>query len=207
MGVSSLEEVYSIENCCRFRGSFVKLDTRTGAIVWQTYMLPDNHGAIGGYAGAALWGSSPSIDVGRSHVYIATGNLYSVPQSVEDCQERQDNQTVPVHPEECIGPDIHFDSILALDLISGEIRWFRQLGGYDVWFLACNDPSTPNCPPGPNPDADFGEAPMMLSNIGPNGRRKDVVVAVQKSGFAWALDRSNGNLIWSTVRNTTTLHN
>ncbi|KAH6830292.1 hypothetical protein C2S53_000261 [Perilla frutescens var. hirtella] len=197
VGVSSLEEVYSIEDCCTFRGSFVKLDITTGAILWRTFMLPDNQGKRGGYSGAALWGSSPSIDVGRAHVYIATGNLYSVPQRVEDCQQKQDNQTVPTHPEQCIEPQIHFDSILALDLSSGKIKWYRQLGGYDVWFLACRDPSTPNCPPGPNPDADFGEAPMMLT-INANGSRRDVVVAVQKSGFAWALDRTNGNLLWST---------
>ncbi|PIN01190.1 Polyvinyl alcohol dehydrogenase (cytochrome) [Handroanthus impetiginosus] len=160
-------------------------------------MFPDNNGKKGGYAGAAVWGSSPSIDARRNHVYIATGNLYSVPQSVEECQERQNNQTVPTHPEECIDPDIHFDSILALDLKSGDIKWYRQLGGYDVWFFACKDLSNPACPPGPNPDADFGEAPMMLS-VNVNGSKVDIVAAVQKSGFAWALDRNNGNLIWST---------
>ncbi|KAK4417682.1 Polyvinylalcohol dehydrogenase [Sesamum alatum] len=197
IGVSSLEEGSSIENCCTFRGSFVKLDPGTGAILWQTFMLPDNHGQLGGYSGAAVWGSSPSVDARRKHVYIATGNLYSAPQSVEECQERQNNQTVPTHPDECIEPDIHFDSMLALDLNSGEIKWNRQLGGYDVWFFACINSSTPNCPPGPNPDADFGEAPMMLS-INANGTKLDIVVAVQKSGFAWALDRSNGDLVWST---------
>ncbi|KAL6139714.1 hypothetical protein ACLB2K_058016 [Fragaria x ananassa] len=31
-----------------------------------------------------------------------------------------------------------------------------------------------------------------------NGTKRDVVVAVQKSGFAWALDRNNGSLVWST---------
>lgn len=199
VGVSSLEEAVSIEDCCTFRGSFVKLDIKTGTVLWQTFMLPDNHGILGDYAGGAVWGSSPSIDERRNHVYIATGNLYSVPQNVEDCQVKQDNQTVPTHPQECIGADIHYDSILALDLSSGQIKWFRQLGGYDVWFLACSDPSIPNCPQGPNPDADFGEAPMMLT-VNVNGSRKDIVVAVQKSGFAWALDRGNGNIVWSTVR-------
>lgn len=130
--------------------------------------------------------------------------MYSVPQSVEDCQEKQDNQTVPVHPEECIGPEIHYDSVLALNLSSGRIEWYKQLGGYDVWFLACSNLSTPNCPPGPNPDADFREAPMMLT-VNVNGSRKDIVVAVQKSGFAWAIDRSNGDLVWSIVRKKTKL--
>ncbi|KAL7140940.1 hypothetical protein ABFS83_08G020600 [Erythranthe nasuta] len=197
VGVSSLEETSSIENCCTFRGSLAKLDIQTGSVIWQTYMLPDNHRTTGGYAGAALWGSSPSIDAIRNHIYIATGNLYSAPPSVEECQERQNNQTVPTNPEECVGPEIHFDSVLALDLNSGRIEWYRQLGGYDVWFFACRDPSTPNCPPGPNPDADFGEAPMMLTVNIANATKIDIVAIVQKSGFAWALNRNNGNLVWS----------
>ncbi|KAL0343903.1 UNVERIFIED_CONTAM: hypothetical protein Sangu_1277700 [Sesamum angustifolium] len=150
VGVSSLEETYNIEDCCTFRGSFAKLDFQTGAILWQT-IIPDNNGKKGGYAGAALWGSSPSIDVGRNHVYIATGNLYSAPESVEECQERQNNQTVPTHPDECIGPDIHFDSMLALDLNSGEIKWYRQLGGYDVWFFCLQKSLHTQLPSWPQP--------------------------------------------------------
>ncbi|KAF5775635.1 putative polyvinyl alcohol dehydrogenase (cytochrome) [Helianthus annuus] len=53
------------------------------------------------------------------------------------------------------------------------------------------------CPPGPNPDADFGEAPMMLT-INNRGEKHDIVVTVQKSGFAWAMDRDNGSIVWST---------
>ncbi|XP_061367094.1 uncharacterized protein LOC133310215 [Gastrolobium bilobum] len=198
VGTSSAEESSSVEQCCTFRGSFSKLDINTGAILWQTYMLPDNHGNKGEYAGAALWGSSPSIDALRNLVYIATGNLYSVPLRISQCQERENNQTVPTHPDECVETDNHSDSILALDLDSGKIKWYRQLGGYDVWFAACSNLSTPNCPPGPNPDADFGEAPMMLT-IYVNGSRQDIIVTVQKSGFTWALNRDNGSLIWSTA--------
>ncbi|KAK1562240.1 hypothetical protein Q3G72_008606 [Acer saccharum] len=90
------------------------------------------------------------------HVYIATGNLYSVPPHKEECQEREYNQTVPTHSDECVEPDNHSNSILALDLDSGKIKWYHQLGGYDLWFFACNNLSTPGCPPGPIPDVDFG---------------------------------------------------
>ena len=163
-------------------------------------MLPDNHGNLGHYSGVAIWGSSPSIDVLRKHVYIATGNTYSVPENVSQCQENQNNNSsVPTHPDACVEPDNHGNSILALDLDSGKIKWFRQLGGYDVWFGQCGSNAS-TCPPGPNVDADFGEAPMMLS-AQVNGSRLDIVVAVQKSGFAWALDRNNGRLVWSTVCN------
>ncbi|KAK7836795.1 polyvinylalcohol dehydrogenase [Quercus suber] len=163
-------------------------------------MLPDNQNKIGGYAGSAIWGSSPSIDIIRKHVYIATGNLYSAPLNVTQCQQKENNQTVPTHPDQCVEPDNHSESILALDLDTGKMKWFHQLGGYDVFFVACNNLSTANCPPGPDPDADFGEAPLMLS-VKRNKTRLDIVAAVQKSGFAWALDRNNGSLIWVTIGN------
>ncbi|KAK7295341.1 hypothetical protein RJT34_18248 [Clitoria ternatea] len=198
VGTSSLEEGETIEQCCIFRGSMARLNAGSGAILWKTYMLPDNNNKTGGYAGAGIWGSSPSIDVSRNHVYIATGNLYSAPLRITQCQERQKNRTKPTQPDECVEPENHSNSILALDLESGNITWYSQLGGYDVWFFACTNASTPNCPPaGPTPDADFGEAPMMLTTF-VNGTKKDVVVAVQKSGYAWALDRNNGNLLWFT---------
>ncbi|TYI86327.1 hypothetical protein E1A91_D04G057600v1 [Gossypium mustelinum] len=197
VGTSSSEEGASIEQCCIFRGSFAKLDVRSGKILWQTFTLPDNFGQKGEYAGAAIWGSSPSIDTTRNHIYVSTGNLYSAPLRIRQCQEAENNQTMPISPDKCIEPENHSNSILAFDLETGVIKWYRQLGGYDLWFLACNNLSTPNCPPGPNPDADFGEAPMMLS-IDVNGTKRDIAVAVQKSGFAWALNRDNGDLIWST---------
>jgi outer membrane protein assembly factor BamB len=144
VGSSSLEELKSEEECCTFRGSFSKLDIKSGAILWQTFMLPDNKGKRGEYAGGALWGSSPSIDSSRNHIYIATGNLYSAPLRIRQCQEKQNNLTIPTHLDECIEEENHSNSILALDLDNGEIKWFQQFGGYDVWLLACNNLSVAN---------------------------------------------------------------
>ncbi|ONI19302.1 hypothetical protein PRUPE_3G270300 [Prunus persica] len=179
IGTASLEETLSAEECCTFHGSFAKLDVKSGTILWQTFVLLDNHGKLGQYSGPAIWGSSPSIDVHRKHVYIATGNIYSVPENVSQCQENQNNNnsTLPTHPDACVEPQNHGNSILALDLDGGDIKWYRQLGGYDV--------------------PHWTKPPMMLRTY-VNGSKLDTVVAVQKSGFAWALDRNNGSLVWST---------
>lgn len=198
VGVSSLEVGLPAQLCCTFRGSLVKLDVRTGVILWQTYTLPDNGGRLGGYSGAAIWGSSPSIDVVRGLVFAATGNLYNAPLEVQRCQEQQNNQTTPTGPNRCIGPDVNFNSMLAFDIKTGNIRWSTQLGGHDVFFLVCLIPNNPACPVGPNVDADFGEAPMLLT-ITRNRRMLDVVVAVQKSGFVWTLNRDNGEIVWFKV--------
>nr|GLL34237.1 uncharacterized protein LOC109166343 [Ipomoea trifida] len=196
VGVSSLEVVLPAGECCTFRGSLVKVDIKRGKILWQTYTLPDNAGKVGGYSGAAIWGSSPAVDTRRGWIYVGTGNLYNAPEEVLRCQAAQNNRTgPPTGPDQCFGPDAHFNSIMALKMRTGEIVWARQLGGYDVSYFACLVPNNPDCPPGPNMEADFGEAPMLVT-IWEKKRFRDVVVAVQKSGFAWALDRDNGDIVW-----------
>ncbi|PIN25332.1 Polyvinyl alcohol dehydrogenase (cytochrome) [Handroanthus impetiginosus] len=182
VGVSSLEELLPAGQCCTFRGSMVKLDVRTGKILWQTYTLPDNGGRLGGYSGAAIWGSSPAVDIVRGCVYVGTGNLYIAPADVLECQARQNNRTTPPSsPDQCFGPDVHFDSLLSFDINTGKIVWAKQLGGYDVFYFTCLVPNNPDCPTGPNLDADFGEAPMLLRIVS-NGRLRDVVVAKRKAG-------------------------
>lgn len=188
----------------------VKVDIKTGRIKWRTKMLPDNGGKGNLYSGAALWGSSPAVDVKRNLVFIATGNLYSVPPDVQACQLREANKTVPDIPDPCIRAGDYSESILALDLDTGKIVWAHHLGGVDVWNIAClSGLSQPNCPPASGPDYDFGEAPMLITVRGNKSREsrtgddkewQDIVVAGQKSGFVWALDRDDGHIVWDAVR-------
>ncbi|MCO5582058.1 hypothetical protein L7F22_035949 [Adiantum nelumboides] len=199
VGTSSVEENFP-EECCTFQGCFMRLDVTTGQVVWRTPMLPNNHGQQNLYSGAPMWGSSPSIDPIRSLVFIATGNVYSVPPEVEACQEEQNNKTVKDIPNPCIEPDNHEESILALDLGTGEIKWYHQLGGYDAWVSSCSGTvRSPNCPTGPNPDHDFSDCPSLLTIDYGNGTKKDVAVAAQKGGTIWAVERDTGALVWSSV--------
>ena len=79
VGVASNEEAFANRDlsggipytCCSFRGRFLALDTRTGAIKWTTYTVP----ADPGYSGGSVWGSTPSIDEERGAVYITTGAM------------------------------------------------------------------------------------------------------------------------------------
>ncbi|KAM7461862.1 hypothetical protein LguiA_029983 [Lonicera macranthoides] len=118
---------------------------------------------------------------------------------VQQCQDKQNNQTKRTSPDQCIGSDIHFNSILAFDMSSGRIRWSRQLRGYGVFYFAFLDSNNKDCPTGPTLDADFAEFPMLLKIIS-YGRPCDVAIAVQKSGFVWALDCDNGDKVWFNVR-------
>ena len=190
VGVSSSEETLAVQTtypCCSFRGSMVALNANTGAILWQTYTMPDNHGAADGYSGGAIW-QPPAIDLARGVLYTGTGNNYEVPDSVKTCLANSTPQNQPA----CFSPDDHFDAALALDLRTGAVRWARRLQGFDIWTVACNRNPTPtSCPVPSSPDFDLsGSGPNLLPNIVGFG---------QKSGIYWALNPDTGAIVWSTV--------
>jgi polyvinyl alcohol dehydrogenase (cytochrome) len=159
--------------CCSFRGSVVALDARTGSRLWKTYtitapLVAGRTNAAGtplqGPSGAAVW-ASPTLDPRHGVLYIGTGDAYSTP--VADTT----------------------DSIMALDLLTGRLRWSVQDTAHDAWIAACWPPHpSDNCPRPLGPDYDFGASPM-LRTLG-HGRR--LLIAGQKSGIVWAHDPDAG---------------
>ena len=77
VGMTSNEEFAAGFNpsytCCSVSGSVVAVSAATGAILWQTFTVPQ------GYSGGAVWGSNPVVDEARGTVFVGTGNNYSHP--------------------------------------------------------------------------------------------------------------------------------
>jgi polyvinyl alcohol dehydrogenase (cytochrome) len=182
VGVSSGEEIAAglVPNypCCTFRGSVVALDAATGAIKWKTYMIDDSvyYQADGktpsGYAGVAIWSGTPTVDRKRHLLYVTTGNNYAVPPGATNPPPAGD----------------HLESIVALDLTTGAIKWSSSMAPPkgDIW----------TCANFSQPDYDFGcAANLFQANIG--GTVQDVVGAGQKSGVYWALNPDTGATLWS----------
>jgi polyvinyl alcohol dehydrogenase (cytochrome) len=192
IGVSSNEETLALDPaypCCSFRGSVVALDEKNGAMLWKTFDMPDNGRQPGGYSGGAVW-QPPAIDPKRGTLFVGTGNNYTAPADVEACQ----NATPTAN---CAAADDFFDTALALDLKSGQIRWAKRLQGFDTFTGACGfgpaNPASgnPDCPVPDSQDFDFGGAgPNLVGNIVGFG---------QKSGIYWALNPDDGNIVWSTL--------
>jgi len=163
--------------CCTFRGSVVALDVATGKQIWQFYTIlqtpqPTRKGPSGvqffGPSGAAVW-SSPTADLKRRIIYVATGNNYSDPAT----------QTS--------------DAILAVNMDTGKLLWSRQFTANDLWNIGCVAEQKDNCPDSRGDDFDFG-APPLLSRS-PSG--KDVLLVAQKSGFVYGLDPDQrGKTLW-----------
>ena len=103
-------------------------------------------------------------DAGKQ-VFVATGNVYSVPQSYTACQNQTANLTSASSPRDATDPcaprDLYQEAIIAFDTATGHINWVRQLSPLDAWNVACIAAANRNpgaCPPNPGPDADFGMA-------------------------------------------------
>jgi len=78
------------------------------------------------------------------------------------------------------------DSIFAIRIETGQLLWSTQLSKGDVFTVV-----HPN-----SPDSDFGTNPILY-DAKINGVTRKIVAAGQKSGVFWALDRTNGAVIWS----------
>ncbi len=182
VGVSSVEEFVGADpgyECCKFRGSIVALDVASGKTLWQTYTIaepakPTSKANSGtqrwGPSGAAVW-STPTIDVRRNAIYVATGDNYSDPATKTS------------------------DAVLALDRTTGSILWSQQMTANDAFTVDCVRPDKTNCPDSNGPDFDFGQ-PAILASL---QDEKQVLVIGQKSGMAHALDPDQkGRVLWQT---------
>ncbi len=163
--------------CCTFRGSVIALQAETGDLVWKTYTVdapqPRGRNSAGteryGPAGGGVW-NAPTIDGRREVLYVGTGNGYSDP------------------------PQPYTSAVLALNLSTGAVRWAFQATKNDVWIMGCPaETAGDNCPAQAGPDFDFASSPILAGV--PDGR--ELIVAGQKSGVAYALDPDRrGAVVW-----------
>ena len=207
-------------NCCSASGSVVAVSAATGANLWQTFTVPP------GYSGGAVWGSNPVVDAARGTVFVGTGNNYSHPTdpSYVACVSKgtgngNDNWNGKTEAH-CLSSDDHADSILALDMYTGAIKWATRLMNWDQPYVAGSDDWNTSCifgptpqQPGPNcpaplptaanpnqptgPDFDFGSAPKEITYQTRKGP-KTIIGAGQKSGIYYALDPDKGKVLWTT---------
>jgi polyvinyl alcohol dehydrogenase (cytochrome) len=166
-------------SCCTFRGNVVALKAADGSEVWRTYTTPEakptrkSKAGIQFYgpSGATVW-SSPTLDLKRKLLYVATGNGYSDP----------DVKTA--------------DAILALDMETGAIRWSQQASP-DMfnWGCAGRGGADTNCPDNAGTDVDFGGSPILVDIAG----SRQMLVAGQKSAVVHGFDpEQKGKIVWQT---------
>ena len=168
--------------CCSGHGSVVALNAADGSHAWEYHTMPEptyngQVNALGvkkkGPSGAPIW-SVPVYDAKRNHIIVTTGENTSHPATDTS------------------------DAIIALNADTGKVSWQFQAMAADVWNMSCDvatGQNGPNCPVlfgGDGRDYDFGAGAIVTTAGG-----KDIVLAGQKSGHAWALDAITGKVLWS----------
>ena len=112
------------------------------------------------FNGVGVW-STVSVEAETRTVFATTGNNYT----------------------ESAGPTS--DSIIALDLATGEERWLRQVSTGDVFTV----------PTPISQDTDLGTNPILF-DAEIDGTTRHLLGAGQKSGLFWVLDRETGEVVW-----------
>lgn len=129
------------------RAGLLAVDLRTGDEVWYFDLEQ------GAWQGCGDVWSSPSVDLDRRLVFAGSANCPRSPGAWGE----------------------YVESLFALDIDTGELRWAFQ-------------PHGPN-----NDDLDFAGAPNLFSIDG-----RDVVGLGNKDGSYYTVDRDNGELLWTT---------
>ncbi|KAL8705143.1 MAG: hypothetical protein Q9201_001746 [Fulgogasparrea decipioides] len=205
IGGSSLEEGAADAipgyKCCSFIGNMraITFVNSRFRLLWNQNMIPSGLN----FSGAAIWGSQPSIDPTRNQVFVATGNVYSVPPSYTACQNSTTNQASAAPDnatDPCAPPGLFQEAVLAFDTATGHINWVHTLSPLDAWNVACSSGPHINpgaCPPNPGPDADFGMAPSFVPGSEETPFNEDTIVVGQKNGNLYALSAEAGKNFWA----------
>ncbi|KAL8647677.1 MAG: hypothetical protein Q9226_006338 [Calogaya cf. arnoldii] len=216
VGSSSSEETAADTvpgyECCSFIATMNGFTFRQNRfqLLWSQPMLP----AGSNFTGAAIWGSQPAIDPKRNQVFIATGNVYSTPESYVICSNKTLNANITsTNPgnatDPCAPKEVYQEAILAFDTATGDINWSHQLSPIDAWNVACREgfpgggQNPGNCPPNPGPDADFAMAPTFVPGSTSTPTTEDTLIIGQKNGNIYALSASDGKLYWATATSPT----
>ncbi len=150
-------------------GHVLAIDAKTGKVLWHFNTIPqdakDQGWEIAGPTwvggernGGGIW-ETLAIDPELGMLYAAVANPFG------DSTKRA-------------GSNLFTDSIIALTLADGKLKWYFQQTHHDVW------------------DYDSG-APPTLFDMQVNGRRVRAVAEASKNGYLYILDRETGKPVHS----------
>jgi alcohol dehydrogenase (cytochrome c) len=150
------------------RGWVAALDVQTGTELWRWYVVPkpgdpgsetwkDDHNAWK-TGGGGVW-QTGSYDAAQNLYIFGTGN----PVPIFDPQFRP-------------GDNLYTNSVVALDVATGRMKWYFQYTPNDSW--------------------DFDETgAFLLYDLPIRGQTRKIVGHFARNGFFYSIDRTNGRFI------------
>jgi len=150
------------------KGSARAFDVRTGKKLWEFHTIPQK-----GEPGAETWLNNSNEYTGNTGVWTemtadpAAGLAYL---PVEQ-------PTADFYGGYRPGNGLYGDSLVAVDLNTGKVRWYFQLIHHEIW------------------DYDMSSAPLLM-DINVDGKAVKAVAAPTKMGYLYVFDRLTGKPVW-----------
>src|SRR6202040_1025172 len=148
------------------RGFIDAYDANTGERKWRAYTIPGP-----GEAGHESW-EGDSWKIGGAPAWI-TG---SYDPATNTTFWTTGNPSPSNRGEGRAGDNLYSNSLLALDVDTGKLKWYFQFTKHDEH------------------DYDATQVPVLLERDG-----KRLLIQANRNGFLYVLDRSNGKLISSSA--------
>jgi quinoprotein glucose dehydrogenase len=143
-------------------------DVRTGKLLWIFHTVPrpgepgNESWGPGGWvdrAGPSQWGPS-TLDTKLGLIYMPTGNP-------------ADSYYGGDRP----GDNLYSASIIALDALTGKLRWYRQVVHHDLWYYDMS-------------------APPVLVEVKRDGKTIPALAQITKQSLLFILDRRTGEPVF-----------
>jgi outer membrane protein assembly factor BamB len=139
------------------------MDQETGQIIWSWQAVEEGFwGNPEINSGGGIW-FTPAIDIENGVTYWGTGNPAPFPGIL-------DYPNAASRP----GPNLYTNSLVALDMESGELLWYNQVKPRDLF------------------DLDFQLPPILPED------EPDLILMSGKLGIVYAFDRQSGEIAWET---------
>ena len=156
------------------RGFIAAFDAKTGRPLWKTYTIP-----APGEPGSETWRTEGSWKTGGGAPWL-TG---SYDPHLDLLYWGTGNPAPSFDGSVRAGDNLYTNSMLALEPGTGKIRWHFQFTPHDVW------------------DLDGATTPILIDDVklGTGRVVKKALIAGNKNGHFYLLDRVDGSVIYTSV--------